>query len=40
MQSLDPQGKVKADRDRGILFGKTEIDLTYVEQLVETSQTR
>merc|ERR1711994_1203956 len=33
-------GKVKADRDRGIMFGDTEIDLSYVEQLVDTSQTR
>ena len=32
--------QVKADRDRGIIFGETEIDLTYVEQLVESSQTR
>jgi len=37
---LQPRGKVKADRDRGILFGDTEIDLTYVEQLVDASQTR
>ena len=32
--------QVKADRDRGILYGETEIDLTYVEQLVDSSQTR
>jgi len=37
---LQPRGKVKADRDRGILFGETEIDLTHVEQLVDASQTR
>merc|ERR1712025_430013 len=40
MSSLQPQGKVKADRDRGILYGNTEIDLSFVEQLVDTSQTR
>jgi len=40
LASLQPRGKVKADRDRGIIFGETEIDLTYVEQLVESSQTR
>ena len=40
LTSLQPRGKVKADRDRGIIFGETEIDLTYVEQLVESSQTR
>merc|ERR1719228_2174247 len=40
MSCLEPRGKVKADRDRGILFGETEIDLTHVEQLVEASQTR
>ena len=42
MASLQPggNGKVKADRDRGIMFGDTEIDLSYVEQLVDTSQTR
>ena len=42
MKCLQPggNGKVKADRDRGIMFGHTEIDLTYVEQLVDTSQTR
>merc|ERR1719187_1742848 len=40
VSSLQPRGKVKADRDRGILFGETEIDLTHVEQLVEASQTR
>jgi len=40
LASLQPKGKVKADRDRGIIFGETEIDLTYVEQLVESSQTR
>merc|ERR1719376_1975273 len=40
VSSLQPRGKVKADRDRGILFGETEIDLTYVEQLVDASQTR
>ena len=40
MSSLQPQGKVKADRDRGILYGDTEIDLSFVEQLVDTSQTR
>ena len=40
MSSLQPRGKVKADRDRGIIYGETEIDLTYVEQLVESSQTR
>ena len=31
---------MRADRDRGIQFGETEIDLTHVEQLVEASQTR
>ena len=40
MASLQPQGKVKADRDRGIIYGNTEIDLSFVEQLVDTSQTR
>ena len=40
MKSLQTGGKVKADRDRGIMFGDTEIDLSYVEQLVDTSQTR
>ena len=40
MASLQPHGKVKADRDRGIIYGNTEIDLTFVEQLVDTSQTR
>merc|ERR1712059_81280 len=39
-RSLQPGGKVKADRDRGIIFGDTEIDLTCVEQLVDSSQTR
>merc|ERR1719158_2422528 len=40
LTSLQPRGKVKADRDRGIIYGETEIDLTYVEQLVESGQTR
>merc|ERR1719334_2593921 len=40
LTSLQPRGKVKADRDRGIIYGETEIDLTYVEQLAESSQTR
>lgn len=40
MVSLQPGGKVKADRDRGIMYGNTEIDLSFVEQLVDTSQTR
>jgi len=40
MSCLQPRGKVKADRDRGILFGETEIDLSCVEQLVDASQTR
>jgi len=40
LSCLQPRGKVKADRDRGILFGETEIDLTCVEQLVDASQTR
>jgi len=40
MSSLHPNGKVKADRDRGILYGNTEIDLSCVEQLVDPSQTR
>ena len=42
MSCLSPggNGKVKADRDRGIIFGNTEIDLSFVEQLVDTSQTR
>ena len=31
---------MKVDRDRGILFGDTEIYLTCVEQLVNASQTR
>lgn len=37
---LKPKGKVKADRERGIMFGETEIDLSFVEQLVDASQTR
>ena len=40
VSSLAPRGKVKADRDRGILYGETEIDLSCVEQLVDASQTR
>ena len=42
MNCLSPggNGKVKADRDRGIIYGNTEIDLTFVEQLVDNSQTR
>ena len=42
MSCLRPgrNGKVKADRDWGIIYGNTEIDLTFVEQLVDNSQTR
>ena len=42
MSCLNPggNGKVKADRDRGIIYGNTEIDLSFVEQLVDSSQTR
>ncbi len=36
---LDPKGKVKAKGLNNIIFGRVDIDLTQVEQLVDSSQT-
>ncbi|MTI84586.1 MAG: ATPase [Firmicutes bacterium] len=36
---LDPKGKVKAKGLNNIIFGRADIDLTQVEQLVDSSQT-